>query len=253
MTPSAGEGAQGAHGENSCAPGLLARLAERSPSHAPRVLFDLDGTLIDNRPRSVAILRELSVRWRECWPEAAEVASSVEPPSIAFGIEQTLRGLGLDDPERLAEAKSYWQGRFFHDDLLHHDQPYPGAIEFVQACYQRGAVVSYITARDRENMLLGTVKSLYDLGFPFAEPRTELAMKRRPTDHDEAFKRSAARWPGAHVIAAFDNEPAHCNTFAELHPEAWVFHYRSLHSSGAPRLDGRVRSVDDWRSPELMA
>ena len=42
--------------------------AERTPAV---VVFDLDGTLIDNRPRVVAILHELAEHWQGRHTEAA--------------------------------------------------------------------------------------------------------------------------------------------------------------------------------------
>ena len=50
---------------------IAARAAERTPRGPGVLVFDLDGTLMDNRPRVVAILRELAEEWRVRHPEAA--------------------------------------------------------------------------------------------------------------------------------------------------------------------------------------
>jgi hypothetical protein len=52
--------------------GILERAKERTLRGPPVVVFDLDGTLMDNRPRVVAILHELAEEWREKHPEDAD-------------------------------------------------------------------------------------------------------------------------------------------------------------------------------------
>ncbi len=212
----------------------------------PRVVFDLDGTLLDNRPRTAAILRELIALWPEA---AAAKLRQLGVEQIRYDMADTFAQLGLEDERLLAAARRHWQERFFYDQTLHHDQPLPGAVAFARACWEAGAALSYFTGRDLPNMALGTFASLRDHGFPIGLPGTELVLKPHVSQSDAAFKREAlpALTRASRVVAAFENEPGNCNLFVELAPEAQVFFLQTLHSRGAPPLLPQVQTLRDYR------
>ncbi len=219
----------------------------REPS--PVVVFDLDGTLMDNRPRTLAILQELAHELKVEAHSAAGVFAAAKAEQLAYLLGDTLQKLGLEHPELAARAESFWKTRFFSDDYLKHDAAIEGSVEFARACYEAGACLVYFTGRDLPLMGLGSFQSLRDLGFPIGVVGTELVCKPDAKIPDELFKRTEG--PKlirvGRVVAAFDNEPANCNAFLEMNPDADVIFVDTQHLPGAPPLDSRVHIVTDFR------
>lgn len=215
---------------------------------APRVLFDLDGTLIDNRPRTCAIFKRLSERWQSAYPELAQGLAAASPERLVFGSRENLARVGVDDPERVLEALQFWQDHFFRDELLCHDVPAPGALEFARQTYAAGATLVYFTGRDLTNMAVGTLQSLRDSGFPIGVPGVELVLKPDASTHDFAYKKQMMSEVerGGEVVAGFDNEPANCNLFKRSFPRADVYLLDTGHLPGAPELDPEVRVLGSF-------
>jgi hypothetical protein len=227
---------------------LLDRVTRHDPGRAPVMVFDLDGTLMDNRPRVVAILRELAEKWRARHPEAADRAAMATSERIVYGFVDNLRHLGVEDPELHHHGLAFWQERFFADPHIRHDVALPGAAAYVRACYDGGATIVYLTGRDLPNMAMGSFASLRDLGFPIGVVGTELVVKPRFETPDHEFKHSVApslRRLGE-VVAVFDNEPANCNLFLDAHPACTSVFLDTQHAPNPPPLDPRVHVIEDF-------
>jgi hypothetical protein len=227
---------------------LLAGSAERRTGRVPVIVFDLDGTLLDNRPRVVAILRELAEAWRADHPSAAQRLSEARNEQIGYGFVENLVRLGLADPSLHDAGLRFWHERFFVDSYLRHDVPVPGAVQFAQRCYGAGANIVYLTGRDLPNMSLGTLASLRDLGFPIGVVGTSLVTKPDFAIPDDAFKRDVA--PQLErigpVLASFDNEPANCNAFLACHPECVSVLVDTHHAPDPPELSRGVAVIDSF-------
>jgi len=227
---------------------VVARSTARPGELPPAVVFDLDGTLMDNRPRSALILQELARELRAEAHAAADKLAAAKADKLAYLLGDTLARLGIDQPDMVARAETFWRSRFFSDHYLTHDIALRGAVEFARACYDAGATIIYFTGRDLPLMGLGSFQSLRDLGFPIGIVGTELVCKPDASIPDEQFKRDEGpklRRVG-HVIAAFDNEPGNCNAFVEMCPDADVFFVDTQHLPGAPPLARRVHVVGDF-------
>jgi len=231
---------------------LMTRIVSRcraTPGQpSPVVVFDLDGTLMDNRPRTLAILQELATELHSEAHESASTLAKAEAEELAYLLADTLKKLGVEHPELVTRAESFWRERFFSDHYLKHDVAIAGAVEFARACYEAGAVLVYFTGRDLPLMGIGSFQSLRDLGFPIGIVGTELVCKPDARIPDEEFKRAEGpklRRVG-NVVAAFDNEPGNCNAFVEMTPEADVVFIDTQHLPGAPPLDRRVKVVGDF-------
>jgi hypothetical protein len=229
---------------------VLARVTEDAAARGPTpvVVFDLDGTLMDNRPRTAAILRELAeVLGAEDEASAARLRA-VQPSQLAYLLTDSLAALGLKSSALVARAEEFWKDRFFRDDHLRHDVEVPGAVAFVRAAHDAGAIVVYMTGRDLPLMGIGSFRSLRDLGFPIGLPGTELVLKPDANMPDEAFKRLEAPKLArvGKIVAAFDNEPANCNTILEMNPGCISVLLDTQHLPGAPPLDDGVRVIADF-------
>jgi hypothetical protein len=228
---------------------IVARCKSTPGQPSPVVVFDLDGTLMDNRPRTLAILQELAFELRAEAHGHAEILGAAKADNLAYLITDTLQKLGVEHPELIDRAESYWKSRFFSDDYLKHDVAIEGSVELARACYEAGATLVYFTGRDLPLMGLGSFQSIRDLGFPIGVVGTELVCKPDAKIPDELFKRieGPKLLRVGRVVAAFDNEPGNCNAFREMNPEADVVFVDTQHLPGAPPLESRVHIVADLR------
>jgi hypothetical protein len=227
-------------------PSILQRVLARVRALAdPVVVFDLDSTLLDNKPRQARILRELG-RARGI----PELASARPEHWVDWSISRAMSNAGVD-AERVAaladEAKQFWRERFFTSEYCRDDEAIAGAKDYLAAVGQAGGIIAYCTGR-HEAMRAGSIASFVRLGFPVPGERVQLVMKPvfELSDDDwklEANARLAALGP---VVAAFDNEPTHANGYRRAFPEATIVHL-ATDDSGRPvtLLDGIV-SIRDF-------
>jgi len=217
----------------------------------PLAIFDLDGTLFDNRPRTVEILQLAAKGLPLSSPDAARL-SQLAPSNFEYSIRDALVSAHVDD---IHWALSAWAKGFFSNDYLPFDEPYPGSVELVHELYARGAHIVYLSGRDEPQMGTGTRKSLRDCGFPFDVPRTSLILKPDARLDDVAWKSSVIEQQFAHgasALAAFDNEPANCNSFVLHCPNAWVYLVDTGHTLDAPAADPRVIALTEFVAPGAL-
>ncbi|UJR82560.1 haloacid dehalogenase-like hydrolase [Sandaracinus amylolyticus] len=202
----------------------IAGWSEIEGARTPVVVFDLDATLYDNRPRTLEILMEYREEVVESEPEVADSLATLTSEHIEYLLSDTLRGCGITAASVVADVTRYWHDRFFTDDYLQHDAALDGAAEYVRACHEAGGIIVYLTGRDIPGMFLGTVASLRDSGFPIGVAGTELVLKPDANLPDEAFKRGALPTLDrlGDLVAFFDNEPANCNLAKAMYPDCTV-------------------------------
>ncbi len=227
---------------------VLDLAAAKHDEGPPVVVFDLDGTLMDNRPRVVRILHELADAWSEAQPAASAQLRAAVDDDITYGVVENLKNLGVTDEALHAEGFSFWKERFFRDHYIQYDVAWPGAVSFARGCYEAGASLVYLTGRDLPAMALGTFASLRDLGFPIGVVNTSLVLKPDFDTPDVTFKRGVAPAFGkvGRVIAAFDNEPGNNNLFLEFHPHAHSIFVDSHHAPDPPALHTSVSVIDSF-------
>lgn len=226
---------------------IVEQAGDRSEG-TPVIVFDLDGTIMDNRPRVVAILHELAEEWRRQHPEASDRMARASAEHIVYGFQENLHRLGITDEALHPIAFEFWKARFFNDPHIRHDIEVAGARDYVRACYAAGATIVYLTGRDLPNMALGSFASLRDLGFPIGVVGSELVVKPRFEMPDSEFKRSVAPQLSrlGRVIAAFDNEPMNCNLLQESHPRCTTVFVDTQYAPNPPSLDPRVQVIHSF-------
>jgi beta-phosphoglucomutase-like phosphatase (HAD superfamily) len=229
---------------------LLAALARvRAGGPAAVAVFDLDSTLLDNRPRQAAILR--------AYGRAAGVPAlrAARPEHFAgWDLARALGSAGLGATEaRHHEGPfhRFWEERFFTSRYCRLDVPVPGAPEFARAVREAGARVAYVTGRPAA-MRAGTLHVLRAFGFPLPDgAAVTLLMKPGAALRDDAWKavaRDAVEARGTPVLA-LDNEPAHVNAYARAWPQALAIHLDTDHSGRPEEVDAAIPSVADLRLP----
>ena len=211
-------------------------------------IFGLDGTLYDNRPRTLQILLELSEELRASDREVADALSSLSLERVHYLLSDTLRECGVARAEVIRDVTSYWRERFFTDDYATIDHEIPGAHDYVRALHEAGASVVYLTGRDVPGMMLGTIASLRDDGFPVCSAGVQVVLKPDATLGDETFKRRAFRRlkPMGDVVALFDSSPAICDTARAFFPDADLCLVDTWHLE-PPDAAARVELVNDFR------
>ncbi len=229
-------------------PAPLALVLESARRAGPRgvVVFDLDSTLFDNRPRQVRILREFgSARGIECLAR-----NRLEHWPTGWQMRAALVNSGLSEDEALRllpEAREYWGEHFFTSEYCVEDVPVAGAPEYVAALAATGVQVAYVSGRPRTSMEKGTLESLRRHGLPLPGPGIHLHLKPDLFADDDGFKLEnipALRALGD-VVAAFDNEPAHLNLYRTAFPSALVVRLLTDHSGRPiPLLPGMLEVLD---------
>lgn len=223
---------------------VVARVKACAP-RSPVVVFDLDGTLFDNGPRTWRILVDFAER--QGHDELRRALDAMPRVRLPYLLSETLGRLAISDSAIVESASSYWKSRFFTDGEQAHDVPIEGALHLATACYEAGATLVYLSGRDVPNMLIGVCQSLRSHGFPVGLARTSVVLKPHFDDDDLEFKRSAFAFIDSmgDVVATFDNEPANSNAFLARWPSAAHIFVKTQHSPNAPALHPTVIAVDD--------
>ncbi len=227
---------------------ILDEALARARAAAPRgvMVFDLDSTLLDNRPRQARILREYGAR-----AGLPALQATRADHWISWDLAEAMREAGLPPAEvahHVLPARRFWGARFFTSEYCREDVPIPGAAAFLSAVLGAGAQVAYVTGRPGQ-MAEGTLASFRAAGFPLPDgARVHLLMKpEAPLGDDEWKSLAAARVASlGPVVAAFDNEPAHVNGYAMAWPDALCVHLDTDHSPRPIEVLPHVPSVEDF-------
>ncbi|MCY4380801.1 MAG: hypothetical protein OXC40_04425 [Proteobacteria bacterium] len=213
-----------------------------------KVIFDLDSTLFNTCFRTKSIFEEfardpefskkypLLVTRIHSWQNLHEIYDPIEFVSYHSGI-------AIDPYSQLAfDLRTYWRIRFFHGAYLSYDQLYSGSFQVMKQLETTGCDITYLTARNRRDLLGGTLLSLiqHDLPVPKVgglgikkhdQPNVSLIMKQCSRS-DENYKdhQLAQLKRGYQKIFYIENEPGIVMMARERHPEIATFLFNSVHS-----------------------
>ena len=228
---------------------LLEEALDRARAVGDRgvLVFDLDSTVFDNRPRQARIFAELGDA------RALVALQQIRPEHFtSWSLVAAMRRAGLDEPtlrELADEARAFWRERFFTSRYCHLDRAIAGARAFLEAVAGSGAVVAYVTGR-HIGMREGTVAAMAREGFPVPDgAKVQLLLKPGFEEDDDAWKLRAHALVAAlgEVVAVFDNEPAHLNGYAARFPKALAVHLATDHSERPIPLAPGLPSIRDFR------
>lgn len=241
--------------------GVLAKVKEevalriKNGGQPVKVIFDLDSTIFDVKPRSLRILKEYAqtAEAKALNPSLAEWSLGLNAHKLLYTLEESARANdvpGSDEELRtyFKAAFAYWRDRFFTHAYLTVDQPTPGAVEFAHRVVDLGATAVYLTGRDWPGMGKGTRSMLEYCGFPMDPNHSELIMKPNAGLDDSEFKDDALRELRAtsNAVALFDNEPANFHVFEKNFPDAYLVFYHSNCSSKEARTVKRLYKIENF-------
>jgi hypothetical protein len=213
----------------------------------PGAAFDLDSTVLSNKPRQARIVRDFG---RATGDE--RLAACSEEAVVSWYVRDTARQCGLSKEEVDAieqRLRQFWLERFFTSEYCKDDRPVPGAPEFLRRILQRGGRILYVTGR-HAGMESGTLHSFRAAEFPLPDgDRVQLWLKPKLEDDDDGWKRICHERLRAlsAVACAFDNEPAHVNAYKLAFPEAHVVHLDTDHSGRPVEVLPSIPSIADFR------
>lgn len=228
--------------------------ASRLISGGERVMmvFDLDSTLFDVSPRIQRILRDFAGQADivALDPTNAAALSALKTERRDWGIRTAIEraGLHVKNPDLVHRARDFWIRHFFSNSYLQHDEPLPGATDFVQFVHAMGAELVYLTGRDTAKMYEGSVQGLRRHGFPLSETAIELVMKPPTGIEDHAFKEEwFGRLPknACAKIWFFENEPVNLHKIRVKHPEVELVFVDTTHSRKLPSPQD-LATIDDF-------
>lgn len=197
-------------------------------------VFDLDSTLFDVSHRIEHILKLFAslAETKKRWPVEAEKLSQIQAHPKEWGIKTALQRLGLahSPPEFFHAARDFWGEHFFSNHHLHIDQPYPGAVEYLNELKSAGAHIQYLTGRDVHRMGHGSLESLRQWSFPVE--KDDLILKPHQSHDDAEFKRDVLKLKEGHhpEIWFFENEPVIINMVLADCPHVDIVFMDSVHS-----------------------
>jgi hypothetical protein len=208
------------------------------------LVFDLDSTVFDNRPRQARIVREYGAQ------KGLDALTKCQAFHFTNGWDLKhacmKAGLGEADAESIhRDLKNFWGARFFTSPYCKDDIEIVGAPRFLHACVKTGAKLVYVTGR-HEEMRAGSIEAMGRCGLPLPNgPGVALMMKPTLRESDDAYKRVAHQLleEMGTVLAAFDNEPTHVNDYASRFPSCVPVHLATDHSGRPVTLADRVISI----------
>lgn len=234
----------------------LRQILTQAEAHSERgdsflAVFDLDSTLFDVGPRLQQIFLDFaeSAVFQKRFPEATQILKTLQTHRKDWGFQDALVRAGLDGkhPEFEHALKDFWQQRFFSNQYLHFDKPYPGARQFVESLWNLGAQIAYLTGRDHQRMGPGTVEVLEKWAFPMDSKRSKLVLKPDRELDDAQFKSDwfiQAKAMNHQKIWFFENEPKNIHLVQKEHPEVEVIFFDSTHSRHSDPPDGIPSIID---------
>jgi beta-phosphoglucomutase-like phosphatase (HAD superfamily) len=216
-------------------------------------VFDLDSTILDNRPRQARIVQDFG--------RAAglpELLDARPEHWRGWDLEAALLAAGLtqrDVSRHYAAFRRFWAERFFTSAYCALDVPVPGAPEFVRAVAAAGSRIVYVTGRPAW-MEDGTTEVFRRFGCRLPDgARAQLLMKPGDGLSDDAWKALARDTVDGlgRVVLAFDNEPTHVNAYARAWPWALAIHLDRDHSPRPEEVLPSIPSIVDFRAPGLVS
>lgn len=217
-------------------------------------VFDLDSTLFDLTTRMCRIVDAFTEesRFAHRYPRECALIRSLPILSSDWGLGEPLSRVGITQeshPDFYRDLHTFWSSCFFSADYLHHDEPLPGAVDYVRRLRAVGAEIMYLTGRDVPRMLEGTRRALRDRGFPLDEPGVELRLKPVAEWDDASFKVDVLR-ESAHrfsQIYLFENEPVNLNLVAEELPDIALVYIDTCHS-GREQVSSTLDSIKHFET-----
>lgn len=231
---------------------VLAAVLEAAALHPDRrawVALDLDGTLFDNRPRTLTILRGYGLSMRQAAPTLLAAIHGLTLDDLHYSPTHAIEALGPQLAVHAPDFMKFWRDRFFTNAFQALDAVEAGAVEFALALCDAGLGVVYLTGRDRPGMMAGVMQSLDSHGFPLATAQTQVVLKPDFLTPDVQFKRNAIAElkRNGPVVGLFDNEPGIVNMAIDTVPDIVSVRMCRAFAPDPPLLHAKARQIKSFQ------
>lgn len=188
----------------------------------PIIVVGIDGAILDNRPRTRAIFNDYADQISQEFTIEAELMEDINSDSLGFFVVDNLRRRGIENLVVVEGALKYWSENFFTSRYTDHDAPVAGAAEFLTEMHGQGAMIIYLTSRNRPGLEEGTLRSLRSGGFPIDEERTQLVMRPNRQVPIDEFRADACEQIAklGRVVATFEADPRQVKDLKRRWPRA---------------------------------
>lgn len=209
-------------------------------------VFDLDSTVFCVSPRSQKILHDFAIdsKFNQLFPEETHVIQKIKLLPTDWGIRSALEREKVRSTINFFElVRDYWREGFFSNQYLSYDQPYEGAVQFIQTLHHLGCKIFYLTGRDVHRMGSGTKDQLMHWSLPLNErnlimkPQAGLIDEHYKADH---LKRLVHEFVD-HTVYFFENEPVILNYCRSFLPQVQLIWMDSVHSGREQPNQGTLR------------
>lgn len=197
----------------------------RAAGYNPVFATDVDGTVLDNRPRTLRIMCEFAER-AHIPAIIADRIGKLTPQDILYspGENFSLVYDAAENPDINSDLSSefaaFWFARFPTNEYQQYDVPIPGACEHLQGMRTAGISILYLTGR-HEAMRPGLVSTLAHYGFPVPSHDwpVQAALKLMHGQEDVGFKRRVFQRlhdDGVRLVGYIDDNTDMVNVAAEF-------------------------------------
>lgn len=183
------------------------------------VIFDIDGTIMDTAPRNFHILQEAE----NYFPYLKGIRSKICQNDIGWNFTNAVKKEITLTSKQQQDLNKFWKDRFFYNEWLIFDTPYPRIQDILNWFIQNGIMIVYLTGRDKINMKNGTIDSFINYNIPIGEG-TSFIFKPSQDLEDLEFKKDALKQISkmGNILLAVENEPANANAMFKAFPEAFI-------------------------------
>ncbi|MHA1745507.1 MAG: HAD family hydrolase [Promethearchaeota archaeon] len=200
----------------------------------PFVLFDIDGTVLQNSPRQLEILRQILIPTFASLQNKAQVDALLTSPFHKYSILSELHK-HLPFSHESVTIKEEFNTHFLSNRFLHHDIFLPGVKQFIHSLLQNRINIRFITGRPELFMKEGTVQSLKSILPGDFDFHAFLYMKPSPEIKDFEFKEHFLSTNifdfSSQMLAYIDNETPICHFVKKSFPNSIIAHFDSPQTS----------------------
>jgi hypothetical protein len=212
----------------------------------PFVLFDIDGTVLQNSPRQLEILRQILIPSFASLQNNAQVDALLTSTFHKYSILSELHK-HLPFSHQFVAIKEEFITHFLSNRFLHHDTFNPGVKHFIRSLIQNQINIKFITGRPENLMKEGTIQSLKSILPADFNFNASLYMKPSPEIDDFEFKEHFLSTNisdfTSQMLAYIDNEAPICHFVEKKFPGSIITHFDSPQTSSMT-FSGYI--LDSW-------
>ncbi len=203
------------------------------------IVLDIDSTIINTRKRNQAIV-DAAYKTNPQWFKKKPLLNNE-----VWDVCEVLRQTGVLLEENVSFLRNFWEKRFFENEWLNYDEPYPFVKDCLYTLKKDGFAFVYLTGRDQPGMGQGTRKSFSDNKLPITV-EDEFMFKPAFEIPDTEFKKFACNSlkKRGTIVGTADNTSDNSNLFIQYFPDAYHFCFDTVTPPHSQPLNDKIIKLD---------